>query len=113
MMDNNSYNLIMALASNLEALEAYHKYANDGNQQLWQELASHTEQIIGRLQQELPKVMQQGSTSGQYATSSQSNMGSSQSGMGSQSSMGSTGSQSGYGQSGTQGMSGSQSNPRY
>ncbi len=64
MMDNNSYNVIMALASNLEALEAYHKYEKDGNQQLWQQLTQHTEQIVQLLQQQLPHVVQGAQSSG-------------------------------------------------
>jgi hypothetical protein len=58
MMDNNSYNLIMALASNLESYEAYHKYAKDGNQQLWEEAAHHTEQIVSLLMNALPQALQ-------------------------------------------------------
>ncbi|HEX2916207.1 MAG TPA: hypothetical protein VH186_35935 [Chloroflexia bacterium] len=105
MMDNNSYNVIMALASNLEALEAYHKYAQDGNQQLWQQITRHTEEVVNLLKQELPRVMQgqsQQSYATQGGTSGQSSMG--QSGMSGQSSMGQSGtsSQSGYNQ-GTQG----------
>jgi hypothetical protein len=72
MMDNNSYNIIMALASNLEALEAYHKYSKDGNQQLWEQLARSTEQNVRLLQQALPQAMQQGQSfagqGGSYAT---------------------------------------------
>lgn len=76
MMDNNSYNIIMALASNLEALEAYHKYANDGNQQLWQQLAQSAEQSVRLLQQALPQAMQQSSQS-QSQSATQGNVSSS------------------------------------
>lgn len=56
-MDNNSYNIIQALASNLEAHDAYHKYAKDGNQQLWEQLAQQTEQNVQMLQQALMQTM--------------------------------------------------------
>ncbi len=70
MMDNNSYNVIMALASGLEAQEAFHKYAQDGNQQMWEQIAQHNEQIISLLKQQLPQVLQQSQQG--YATQSQS-----------------------------------------
>ena len=127
MMDNNSYNLIMALASNLEALEAYHKYSQDGNQQLWQQAIQHTEQVVQLLQRELPQALQQSQSQQGYASQGQSSMSGTQSGMSgnqygsssqsgtSGSQYGSTGSQSGsqYGSSGGQsGMSGNQTTPR-
>ena len=87
MMDNNSYNIIMALASNLEALEAYHKYSQDGNQQLWQQVIQHQQQVIQLLMQQLPQVAQGAQSQGSFAT--QGGMGQSSQNYGSQSSGGS------------------------
>lgn len=56
-VDNNTYNLLMALSENLEAYNAYQKYAQDGNQQLWQQLAQQKAQTVQLLQQELAKTM--------------------------------------------------------
>lgn len=67
MVDNNTYNILMALASSLEAHEAYQKYAKDGNQQLWDDIEQHCEQIVTLLQQALPQAMQQA-----YVSQSQS-----------------------------------------
>lgn len=62
-MDNNTYNLLQALASNLEAYTTYQKYAKDGNQQMWQQLAQQTQQAVQMLRQELTRTMGQGQTS--------------------------------------------------
>ena len=67
MLDNNSYNVLMAYVSTLEALEAFQKYSQDGNEQLWQQVSQHTEQVAQLLQRELPKVLQ-----GAQASQSQS-----------------------------------------
>ena len=55
--DDQSYNILMALTSSLEALEVYHKYTEDGNTQLWQKLIEHTEAQVDLLKAELPKVV--------------------------------------------------------
>lgn len=72
MVDNNTYNILQAFVSTLEALEAYNKYAKDGNQQLWQQVIQHTEQVGQLLQQQLPQALQS-VTSSQGAAASQSN----------------------------------------
>ncbi|MDB5081490.1 MAG: hypothetical protein JWP00_3414 [Chloroflexi bacterium] len=71
MVDNNTYNILQAYVSTLEALEVYQKYSQDGNEQLWKQVAQHTEQIARILQQQLPQALQnvQGSMG---ATASQS-----------------------------------------
>ncbi len=69
-MDNNTYNLIMALASNLEAREAYMKYAKDGNQQLWNRLVQDTENAIQMLQGQLSNTLNSSGTTGSYAQGS-------------------------------------------
>lgn len=84
MVDNNTYNIMQAFVSTLEALEAFQKYSQDGNEQLWQQVSQHTEQVARLLQQHLPQAqaMQQGSQS-QGAMSGQGAMaGQSQPGMG-------------------------------
>lgn len=100
MVDNNTYNILQAFVSTLESLEAYQKYSQDGNQQLWQQVIQHTEQVARILQQQLPQVVQQAQSS-QGAMSGQSgsfNSGSAQSG-----NYGTTGTQSGnYGTPGNQ-----------
>lgn len=77
-VDNNTYNLITALASNLEAYNAYQKYAKDGNSQLWQQLSQQTQQAVQLLQQALQQTMSgQGNTQSYGATGTQGNYGTS------------------------------------
>jgi hypothetical protein len=68
-VDNNTYNLIMALSKNLEACEVYAKYAKDGNQQLWNQLIQKAQESAQMLQQELMRSMSQ--QGGQFASGSQ------------------------------------------
>lgn len=87
MVDNNTYNILQAFVSTLEALEAYQKYSQDGNQQLWQQVTQHTEQVARILQQHLPQAMQQAQGSqGAMASQNQGSQGTmtnqSQTGMG-------------------------------
>src|SRR4051794_32540734 len=58
-VDNNTYNLIMALAKNLEACEVYAKYAQDGNRQLWDQLSQKAQENAQMLQQALMQSMSQ------------------------------------------------------
>ena len=48
-VDNNTYNLMQALVSKLEAIEVYRKYERDGNQELFQELIREDSQHAERL----------------------------------------------------------------
>jgi rubrerythrin len=49
-IDDATYNLMMALASKLEAIDVYKKYANDGkNAELWAELARDDRRHADRL----------------------------------------------------------------
>lgn len=53
-VDDATYNVLMALASKLEAIDTYKKYAGDGrNAQLWQQLAQddrkHADQLLEEL----------------------------------------------------------------
>ncbi len=58
-VDNNTYNVITALAKNLEACEVYGKFAQDGNQPLWEQLSQKAREQVTLLQQELTKIMSQ------------------------------------------------------
>ena len=46
---NEAYNVISALASKLEGLEAYRKYSKDGSGQIWQQLAQIEVQGVQKL----------------------------------------------------------------
>jgi hypothetical protein len=52
-VDDATYDLIMALASKLEAIDTYETYAGDGNPALWRELAAdearHAERLFNEL----------------------------------------------------------------
>ena len=56
-VDDETYNLLMALTSKLEAIEVYQVYAEDGRPELWRELAieerRHAEQLFNELKQRL------------------------------------------------------------
>ena len=68
-VDNNTYNIIMALSKNLEACEVYAKYAQDGNRQLWDQLSRKAQESAQMLQQELMRIM--GQSGGQFAAGNQ------------------------------------------
>jgi hypothetical protein len=52
-IDDATYDVLMALASKLEAIDTYQVYAEDGNAQLWRELAADERRHADRLYQEL------------------------------------------------------------
>jgi hypothetical protein len=52
-IDDATYDVLMALASKLEAIDTYQVYAEDGNAQLWRELATDERRHADRLFQEL------------------------------------------------------------
>jgi hypothetical protein len=56
-IDDETYDVLMALASKLEAIDTYRTYAADGNAGLWQELAQdegrHAERLVTELRQRL------------------------------------------------------------
>jgi len=52
-VDDATYDLIMALASKLEAIDTYETYAGDGNPALWRELAADEGRHAQRLFNEL------------------------------------------------------------
>lgn len=57
---NEAYNVVTALQSKLEGLEAYRKYAKDGNGQIWQELTQTELQAVSRLVDELERLVKDG-----------------------------------------------------
>ncbi len=56
-VDDETYNVLMALASKLEAIDTYQVYAGDGQPELWRELAlderRHAERLVNELKQRL------------------------------------------------------------
>ena len=52
-IDDETYDLLMALASKLEAIDTYRVYAGDGNPELWRELAGDEARHAERLYTEL------------------------------------------------------------
>lgn len=56
-VDDATYDLMMALASKLEAIDTYQIYAEDGQPELWRELAQderrHAERLYTELKQRL------------------------------------------------------------
>ena len=56
-IDDSTYNLLMALTSKLEAIDVYAAYAEDGNADLWRNLATderrHAERLLAELKQQL------------------------------------------------------------
>ena len=56
-VDDRTYNVLQALVSKLEAIEAYGKYANDEGGQLFSEMAAddarHAERLVAELRDRL------------------------------------------------------------
>ena len=56
-VDDRTYNVLQALVSKLEAIEAYGKYANDEGGQLFAEMAAddvrHAERLVEELRERL------------------------------------------------------------
>ena len=54
-IDDETYNLLMALTSKLEAIDVYQVYAEDGNAEMWRDLAieerRHADRILTELKQ--------------------------------------------------------------
>jgi hypothetical protein len=57
---NEAYNVISALASKLEGLEAYRKYCKDGSGQIWQQLTQIEVQGVQKLVDELETLVKAG-----------------------------------------------------
>jgi hypothetical protein len=52
-IDDETYNLLMALTSKLEAIDVYEVYAEDGSADLWRDLATEERRQADRLLAEL------------------------------------------------------------
>ncbi len=57
---NEAYNVITALQAKLEGLEAYRKYAEDGDLELWQNLTNAEMQGVGVLIDRLERMVSEG-----------------------------------------------------
>ena len=57
-IDDATYNVMMALASKLEAIDVYKKYSSDGsNQQIWTRLAEDDRRHADLLLEELSRLL--------------------------------------------------------
>ena len=63
-ISNEAYNVITALQTKLEGLEAYRKYQKDGGK-IWQELSQSDVQCVSRLVDELETMVKDGKFRGQ------------------------------------------------
>jgi hypothetical protein len=56
-VDNRTYNLLMALTSKLEAIDVYRKYAEDGDPDFWTRMADDdrrdADELLTKLKQRL------------------------------------------------------------
>lgn len=59
-ISNEAYDVIAALHSKLEGLEAYRKYAKDENAELWRELTQLEVQTVGKLVDQLERIVKDG-----------------------------------------------------
>ncbi|HVH41790.1 MAG TPA: hypothetical protein VM925_05585 [Labilithrix sp.] len=59
-ISNEAYNVISALQSKLEGLEAYRKYSKDADAQLWQELTQAELQTVSKLVDRLEELVKAG-----------------------------------------------------
>ena len=59
-ISNEAYNVITALQAKLEGLEAYRKYTKDGGGSIWQELTQLEVQSVGKLVDELERIVKEG-----------------------------------------------------
>jgi hypothetical protein len=59
-ISNEAYDVVTALHSKLEGLEAYRKFCRDGNQGLWQEMSRSDLQCVERLVTELENMVKGG-----------------------------------------------------
>ncbi len=60
LISNQAYNVLSALHSKLEGLEAYRKYSQDGDQQIWQQLSQQDNQAVETLVAELEQLVREG-----------------------------------------------------
>ena len=58
-ISNAAYNVLSALHNKLEGLEAYRKYSEDGNAQLWQQLSQQDRQAVETLVDALEQLVRE------------------------------------------------------
>jgi hypothetical protein len=56
-ISNEAYDVLTALHSKLEGLEAYRKFCRDGNEQLWKEMSESDVKCVERLVGELESLV--------------------------------------------------------
>ncbi len=59
-VSNDAYNIISALHEKLEGLDAYRKYAKDGDLAVWKELTQLDQQAVMRLVDQLEQLVKDG-----------------------------------------------------
>jgi hypothetical protein len=59
-ISNEAYNVVTALQSKLEGLEAYRKYSKDPGGELWTKLAQFELQAVDQLCGELERMVKEG-----------------------------------------------------
>lgn len=59
-ISNTAYDIVSALHAKLEGLEAYRKYANDGNEEIWKKLCAQELQGVQLLVDELERLVRAG-----------------------------------------------------
>lgn len=57
-LSNEAYNIITALQAKLEGLEAYRKFAQDGNEEVWQRLMPLEIEAVSLLVDELEQLVE-------------------------------------------------------
>src|SRR5438105_11786825 len=59
-ISNEAYNVITALQSKLEGMEAYRKYAEDGHSDIWRQLTDSERHSVEMLAGELERLVRDG-----------------------------------------------------
>ena len=59
-ISNEAYDVLAALHAKLEGLEAYRKFAKDGNQQIWKQLCDQDVQSVALLLDQLETLVKDG-----------------------------------------------------
>jgi hypothetical protein len=59
-ISNEAYNVITALQSKLEGLEAYRTYAQDGHSDIWRQLSDQESRSVMMLVDELERLVRDG-----------------------------------------------------
>jgi hypothetical protein len=59
-LSNDAYNIIAALHAKLEGMEAYRKFAFDGDEKVWQELTDCDQKCVDVLIERLEEIVKAG-----------------------------------------------------